>query len=228
MIYTMMGLMDSISQLTPLVIKGQGGSFRVSEDAPLRRLVRGYQDRLLQEEAENTKLRVQSAPAAASQENEGLLARSPEQRAREIQEWESRVEQSDNEVRALKDRRRFFANLARFQDLNTNDKKLVSELSIYWHMLPRTKELFQTYTADRRSLDFEEFTGPNGQWVNFLSSDRIRGQISVNKRIQNNFIRFVYSGESSPGSSPSASMMHGLLNRIEQKQPPIPYRCRPY
>ncbi len=229
MIYTMMGLMDSISRLTPLVIKGQRGSFRISEDSPFHNLISEYEYNLDQKDAENT--RIQSALTAANQ-GDGeyrIRAQTPEQKAREVQRLQSHLQHSDNEVRGLREKKYFFENLARFQELNVDDRNLVSELSIYSHMLPRTTELFQTYVDDRRSLAFEDFTGLNGQWVNFLSAGGIRRQMGVGKRLQDYFIEFVYSpGESSPGSSPSASMMHGLLNRIEQQEPDISHRCRPY
>ena len=227
MIYTMMGLMDSISQLTPLVIRGQRSSFRISPDSPFGGLTSGYGRQLGQVEARGSKAQnlLRNARGGGGDGEFRVHGRTAQQK-KEVQELEAHVALNQSQERSLRGKKRLFENLARFQELNANDRKLVSELSIYWYMLPRTKELFQTYVEDRRPLAFEDFTGPNGEWVNFLSTDGMRGQINNNKKQQDYFIGYVYNlGETSSGSS---SMMHGLLNRIEQKQPPIPYRCRPY
>ena len=215
MLYTMMGLMDAISRLTPVALKGQEKSFSIPQNSPFQGLINKYESDLNQEKDRNSTIE-HNLRDARSRGNSAATS---------VRELESAFDYSNRQVRNLDARGRFFRNLARFQGLDPNDKKLVSELSIYWFYLPNTA-LFQTYVDDRRSLAFENFTGPNGQWINFLNTEQIRNQMGVGTGIQNYFIGYVY--DPNENSSGSSSIMRGLLNRIERQKPRIPHRCRPY
>ena len=217
MVYTMMSLVDSISKLTPVVIKGQGKSFKIPENSPFQSLIDKYASDLDKEKDRRSE--IQSALRDVRNSNN-----SDSPHTNSVSELNSNLEDSNDAIYFLKERGRFFRNLARFQGLNANDKKLVSELSIYWHLLPRrTSTLFQTYIDDGRSLDFEDFTGHNGQWVRFLNMREIRGQINDG---QNNFIGFIHP---QGGASPNNSSMMEMLDHIEREQRPNIFpRCRPY
>ena len=54
MVYTMMGLVDSISQLTPTVIGGQGGSFEIPQNSPFQPLINKYKSDLEREQDRNS------------------------------------------------------------------------------------------------------------------------------------------------------------------------------
>ena len=225
MIYAMMGLMDAMSRLTPMVIEAQGKSFEIPQNSPFQTLIDRYEDDLDEEKAK--RIRIRNNLRDARQGDAGFRIRGPlEQRRGRIRQMESDLRDNNSNRRNLAGKGRFFRNLARFQGLDANDKKLVSELSLYWYMLPRTKSLFQTYADDRGSLAFEEFTGPNGQWIKFLSIEEVRRKIGTGKRQQDHFIGYVYNPRET--SSGSSSIMRGTLNHLEQQPPRIPYRCRPY
>ena len=226
MIYTMMGLMDGISQLTPIVIKGQNRSFGIPPNSPFHSLINKYEGDLEREKDRKSRIEAALIDARRGRNDSGeVYGVQGTRRLRTARELRSAFEHSNSTINNLAAKRRFFRNMARFQGLSANDRNLVSELSVYWYMLPTsTKNLFQTYVDDRRSLEFEDFTGPNGQWVRFLSIEEIRKQMSVGRRLQNYFIGYIYSQEET--SSGSSSIMRGLLNRIERQSPRI--QCRPY
>ena len=126
--------------------------------------------------------------------------------------------------------RELFENLARLEHLDSNDHKIITELSFYSHNLPKTITIFQNYLDDPNEGHLDTFTGPQGQWLSYLKRNKVL--IDTDEKRQNEILKYIY-GDSSGGGYRvrSRSFMKGQMDRIEienKTENREKIYCRPY
>ena len=131
--------------------------------------------------------------------------------------------------------RNLFKTLAIYQTLSPNERRIITELALYSHNLPKTVTLFQTYLNDPRENNKlgDDFTGQRGRWRQYL--ERNRAFISRSENRQNEILGYIYPRRQSQGGlkvleqNDERAFMRGRMTEIEREgRNRERIYCRPY